>query len=284
MFKKSISYWSFPGGGSNTADYKTVFAAARKAGFDAVELAVDRTGILTPRSSEKQVRAIRAEAKAAGVEIASIATGMFWARSLSDPSKRVRESMLADAKRCLQIARWAGTDALLTIPASVAVPWNPKAKIIPYDVAYKRAKQAVRRLLPTAERCNVAVAVENVWNQMFMSPLELRDFIDSFKSRWVGAYFDVGNVVAFGYPEHWIDILGRRIKRVHFKDYDLNIGGLEGFCDLGKGSVNWPAVITALKKNYKHQYCTAEMMPPDRTLLSRTSKAMDIFFGRKRRA
>ena len=281
MFKKSISYWSFPGGLENAADYKQVFAEAKKRGFEAVELGVDRKGVLTPRSSEKAVRAIAADAKAAGVEIASVATGMYWARSLSDPSQRVRESMLEDTKRCLQIARWAGTNALLTIPASVDVFFLPTAKVVAYDVAYKRAKEAVRRLLPTAEKCKVAIAVENVWNKMFMSPLELRDFIDGFKSRYVGSYFDVGNVVAFGYPEQWIEILGRRIKRVHFKDYDLSKPGVAGFCDLRKGSVNWPAVMAALKKHYKGKYCTAEMMPPDKTLLARTSRAMDKIFGRK---
>ena len=87
--------------------------------------------------------------------------------------------------------------------------------------------------------------------------------------------------MAFGYPEHWIEILGRRIKRVHFKDFDREVGGLAGFCDLTKGSVNWPAVVRALKKHYKGVYCTAEMMPPDETLLQRTSKAMDKIFGRK---
>ena len=280
MLKKSISYWSFPGGGDNTADYPTVFAQAKKHGFEAVEICVAPKGVLTPRTSEKKVKAIADQARSAGVEIAGVATGMYWARSMSDPSKRVRDSIIEDTKRCLRIARWAGTDSLLTIPASVDASFIPGFKVVPYDLAYARAKDALGRLLPTAEDCGVALAVENVWNQLFMSPLELRDFIDAFKSPYVGAYFDVGNVIAFGHPEHWINILGRRIKRVHFKDYNRARPGLKGFCDLGKGSVNWPAVTAALRKHYTGQYCTAEM-PPSKTILPRTSKAMDTILGRK---
>ncbi|MFH0964204.1 MAG: sugar phosphate isomerase/epimerase family protein [Planctomycetota bacterium] len=281
MFKKSISYWSFPGGLENTADHAEVFAEAKRNGFEAVELCVDRKGVLTPRSTEKQVGRIRAAAEKAGVEIASVATGMYWTRSMSDPSARVRESIVEDTKRCLAIARWAGTDALLTIPASVDVFFNPKAKVVPYDVAYKRAKEGVRKLLPTAEKLKVAIAVENVWNKLFLSPLEVRDFIDGFRSPYVGAYFDVGNVVLTGYPEQWIEILGKRIKRIHLKDFKRAVATAAGFCDLGEGDVNWRAVTAALKKHYRQEYLTAEMMPPDETLLARTSEAMDKILGRR---
>jgi len=113
-----------------------------------------------------------------------------------------------------------------------------------------------------------------------LSPLELRDFIDSAKSRYVGAYFDVGNVLLTGFPEHWIRILGRRIKRVHFKDFKRSVGTVQGFCDLTKGDVNWKAVMKAFKDVGYDGPAVAEMMPPDKTLLLRTSKAMDKIFGR----
>src|SRR5690606_16928419 len=92
----------------------------------------------------------------------------------------------------------------------------------------------------------VQVCVENVWNKFLLSPLEMRGFLDGLKSSSVGSYFDVGNVLATGYPEHWIQLLGSRIKRVHFKDYRRAVGTADGFCDLLSGDVNWPGVVSAL--------------------------------------
>src|SRR5208283_203670 len=143
--------------------------------------------------------------------------------------------------------QWLGTDALLFIPGTVDVFFNPASEVIPYDILFASAKEGTQRLLRAAEQCKVALCVENVWNKFLLSPIEMRDFIDGFDSEFVAAYFDVGNVVAFGYPQHWIRILGKRIKRVHFKDYKIAAGNANGFCDLLEGDVNWHEVVKALK-------------------------------------
>ena len=136
-----------------------------------------------------------------------------------------------------------------------------------------------------AEKVGVSIGLENVWNKFLLSPMEMRDFIDKIDSDFVGSYFDVGNVLFNGYPEHWIKILANRIKKVHFKDYRIAAGGLHGFVDLLAGDVNYPAVIDALKSVGYDGYVTAEMIPAythyPETIIYNTSNAMDKILGVK---
>jgi len=281
--KKAISYWAFPGGLEGTKDLNECFREAAEAGFQAVELCCADTGRLSLRTTEKQCAQIRASAERAGVEIASLASGIYWSYSIG--SNRVADRNRAEqaAKKMLQIARWLGTDALLFIPGAVDVFFNPQAEVVPYDILFARARQGMKRLLKTAEQCRVALCIENVWNKFLLSPLEMRDFIDDFDSEYVGSYFDVGNVLPFGYPEQWIRILGKRIRRVHFKDYKAAVGTADGFCDLLEGDVNWPEVMRALKAVGYNGYCTAEMIPTYRhnpmVRIRNTSHAMDAILG-----
>ena len=112
----------------------------------------------------------------------------------------------------------------------------------------------------------------------------MRSFIDAVDSEWVGSYFDVGNVLYCGYPEHWINILGKRIKKVHFKDYMVQAGGLHGFVDLLAGDVNYPAVMESFKNIGYDGWVTAEMIPAykyhSETIIYNTSKSMDAILGR----
>ena len=131
----------------------------------------------------------------------------------------------------------------------------------------------------------MALCVENVWNKFLLSPLEMKAFIDEFRSSGVGSYFDVGNALQTGYPEHWIGTLGSRIRRVHFKDYRRNVGTIDGFCDLLSGDINWPAVMQALRAIRYDGWIAAEMIPPvpfykysPETLIHNTSRAMDAIF------
>jgi L-ribulose-5-phosphate 3-epimerase len=117
-----------------------------------------------------------------------------------------------------------------------------------YADALQRTFEALAALRNEAEARQVAIAIENVWNRFLLSPVEFAGLIDRVGSPFVGAYFDVGNVVAFGFPEDWIATLGTRIKRVHAKDYDAAKAGLAGFCPLGEGSVDWPRVTAALRE------------------------------------
>ena len=277
--KKSINYWSFPGGLEGTKDIAECFEEAKEAGFDAVELCCADRGALNLRATERQCTTIRKKAEKMELEIASMASGIYWGYNLG--CKKVSERNKAEqaTKKMLQIARWLGTDALLFIPGAVDVFFNPDAEVVPYDILFARIKPGIKRLLRMAEQCEVALCVENVWNKFLMSPLEMRDFIDSFDSQYMGSYFDVGNVLALGYPEQWIRVLGKRIKRVHFKDFKLAVGTADGFCDLLEGDVNWPKVMKALKTVGYRGYCTAEMIPTyslgPEVRIRNTSRAMD---------
>ncbi|MCS7066570.1 MAG: sugar phosphate isomerase/epimerase, partial [Fimbriimonadales bacterium] len=130
---------------------------------------------------------------------------------------------------------------------------------VPYDVAYARAQDALKRLAPEAEQRRVYIAVENVWNRFLLSPLEMARFIDEIGSEWVSVYFDAGNVLAFGYPQHWIRILGKRIKRVHVKDFRTDIGNIQGFCNPLQGDLPWMEVRAALESVGYEGYITAEV-------------------------
>ena len=135
-----------------------------------------------------------------------------------------------------------------------------------YDIAVERAREGVKKLLDVAEKVGVDLCVENVWNGMFYSPLEFIQFIDSFSSKRLGVYFDVGNGVGYHqHPPHWIELLGKRIRRVHIKDFNLNFGwiGAYSFCDLGAGQVPWAEVMAALRGVGYNATLVAEMMPWD---------------------
>ncbi len=297
---KSISYWSFPGGLENTAPYGPIFKKAAKLGYDAVEAAYDAAGVLSPKTTDKQCAEIKAQAKDAGVKIASVATGVYWGGSLTANKASVRKKAVEHTKTMIRLARQIGTDAVLVVPGAVNVFFDPKSELISYDEVWKRSTQSIRACLSTAKKYKVKMCLENVWNKFLVSPRDMCQFIDQFKSPQVKCYFDTGNIIPYGYPEHWIKILGRRLGRVHFKDHkwrflmDCNeVKGFKGFakgqawgtmaafCDLGAGDVDWKAVVKALKAvNYKGPV-TAEMLPPGPGLLSRTSKGMDKILGRK---
>ena len=282
--KKSISYWCFPGGLGGTKKIRAAMREAKAAGFEAIELAISEAGELTLKTGKADCTKIRAAADRIGIEIASVASGLYWAYNLGSPSAGLRRRAESALKRMLNIASWLGVDALLTIPAAVDVFFDPAAPVVPADLALERARAGLKRVLPTARKRKVALAVENVWNKLLYSPTEMRDFIDSFRSPWVRCYFDVGNVMAYGYPEQWIRILGRRIKRVHLKDFKVAVGTADGFCDLLEGDVNWPEVMKALGEVGYTSYLTAEMIPlyshcPQVRILN-TSNAMDAIMGR----
>ena len=150
--------------------------------------------------------------------------------------------------------------------------------LIRYDKAMERAKDATRRLLDVAEKVGVDLCVENVWNGFMYSPLEFAGFVDSFGSDRLGIYLDVGNLLGFHqHPPHWIELLGKRIRRVHIKDFQEAFGflGAYNFCNLGAGQVPWAETMGALRAVGYDSTITAEMMPWDPALLARTSAAMD---------
>ena len=138
------------------------------------------------------------------------------------------------------------------------------------------AREAINEVGEYAASLKIELAVENVWNGMFYSPVELASFVDSFNNPFLGVYFDIGNVMNHQqWPPHWIELLGKRIKRVHVKDFKLSVGTLEGFCDLLDGDVPWKETMAALRSIGYDGTMTAEMLPPQADTLAKASKALD---------
>jgi L-ribulose-5-phosphate 3-epimerase len=276
--KISASYWMFEGGLEATLPVADAMVQARDLGFDAIELCIGSQGALTHQMTQAQCEQIVAKARTLGIEIASVASGESWGSSPSDDDPVVRARIIDFTKKALQVTKWLGTDAYLFVPGAVDVFFLEKSPVVPYDVCYKRAKDAVSQLAPTAEKLGVTLAIENVWNKFLLSPLEMRDFIDSFGSKAVGSYFDAGNVLLTGYPEQWIRILGRRIARVHVKDFKKSVGTAEGFVDLLEGDVDFEAVKAALAGIGYDRYVTAEMLPHRPGRPEKTAAAMKKIF------
>jgi hexulose-6-phosphate isomerase len=213
---------------------------AREIGFEAFEVCVGLKGPVSLDATEEDIGAIRRHAAEIGIELCSIGSGLGWDFPVTSPDLKVRERGKETIARLLQIAQWLGVDSVLTVPGNV----TPDT---PYDLALENALAAIEDLVPVAERLQVCITLENVWNKFLLSPVEMRDFIDQFQSKYVGAFFDIGNIVLYGYPEQWIRILGKRIRMVHAKDFRTAVGNMDGFVMLMEGNVNWPAVMAAFR-------------------------------------
>ena len=278
--KKGISVWSFA-----ETEIEKIFALASDAGFDGVELALAEDGPVNLNSTKEDMEEIKKLADHYGLELYSLASGLYWQTNYTASNPEVRNKAIAITKKQLELASYLGMQSILVVPGAVGVEFEPGSEVVPYDVAYDRCKAALLELAPVAEEYGVEIGIENVWNKFLLSPLEMRDLIDSINSPFVGSYFDVGNVVYCGYPEHWISILGKRIKKVHFKDYRKDPGGLNCFVDILAGDVDYKAVKAGLDAIGYTGWVTAEMLPPytqyPETIVYNTSNAMDKFLGRK---
>ena len=276
--KISASYWIFDGGLDGSLPIKSAMEQASKMGFEGIELGIASQGVLTHNTSQAECEEIVREAEKHGLEISGVASGESWTTSPTANDEDVRKKIIDFTQKALQITHWLGSDAYLFVPGAVEVFFLPDAEVIPYDVCYQRASEAISQLVPVAEKLGVAIAVENVWNKFLLSPLEMREFIDNFNTSQVGVYFDVGNVLLTGYPDQWIRILGSRIKRVHIKDFKRSVGNADGFVDLLEGDVDFEAVKQALSEINYDGYVTAEMIPFTPGRPEKTAAAMKKIF------
>lgn len=282
--KKSISIWSF----YTTGPLEEKLALAREAGFLGFEIDLTEDGPVNLKSTANDLLAVRRAVEKSGLELSGLATGLYWGNNAVSSDGETRKRAAAILSKQLEAAQVLGLDAVLVVPGSVGVDFIPGCEVVPYETAYQRATDFIREMLPEAARRKVRIGIENVWNKFLVSPLEMRGFIDQFDSEWVGSYFDVGNALAGGYPEHWIEILANRIIRVHLKDYRRAVGSVDGFCDLLSGDVNWPEVVRALNAVGYDGWVTAEMIPPvpfykhcPEVLIHNTGRAMDAILALK---
>lgn len=284
MLIKSLNYWSLPGGLDGTLAVEECLEIARRYGFQAVELCIGEAGALGLDTDEARCRGILAYAEKLGISVASVASGLYWDYALGSDAPEDRERAVAALERMIRITSWLGARTLLTIPGAVDVFFQPGGAVIPYDTVWERAVAGLKRVLPLAEECGVALGIENVWNKFLTSPLEMARFIDQFESPAIGAYVDVANVLPYGYPEQWLRVLGPRVKGIHFKDFRRAVGTVEGFVDLLEGDVNWPTVMQAIGEIGYQGPVAAEMIPAYRhypeVRIANTSRAMDAILDR----
>ena len=251
-----------------------VLERLKDAGYHGVQLqmGVDK-GDVRLGMSDDELKAIVDLAAAKGMEIHSfMPTGLG---RIIDDDPAGREQSIEDFTQGLEIARKMGVKVMLVHPG----PVNEEA---PYDLAYQWVKEAFTRLAPVAERTGCCLAIENVWNKFLLSPLEARDFVDQFNTPAVRFYFDVGNILLYGFAEQWVRILGSRIAEVHFKDFKRSAGTGAGFVPLLAGDVNWPAVMRELRAIGYDGYVCAELgnyaYSNDR-MIRDTSAAMDAILA-----
>lgn len=277
--KKGINIWSF----SDQLSIAECAHIAKDAGFAGIELSLNAEGELGLDVTDSQLTTIRETVINEGLEISGLATGLYWEYAMTSDDPATRQQAIDICRKQLEVAAALEVDTILVIPGGVGVDFIPDYPIVVYDVAYERALEAISTLSKEAQAIGVQIGIENVWNKFLLSPLEMKTFLDEIHSDYVGSYFDVGNVVYSGYPEHWIAILGERIKKVHFKDYRREVGGLAGFVDLLAGDVDYPAVIEALRKIDYTNYVTAEMIPPykhhSNQIIYNTSYSMDAILA-----
>ena len=278
--KKGINIWSFPQG-----TIKESLTLAKDAGFEGVELAINASGELSMTSTEKEILEVKKTADDLGLSLYSLSSGLCWDLRLSDDDEKMREKAKDMIKKQLDTAKILGADTILVVPGVVNVEFSFPEKKVAYDVVYERSLESLNELKKYAEALQVHIGLENVWNKFLLSPMEMRDFIDKIGSAYVGSYLDIGNTLYCSYPEDWVRILGNRIKKVHFKDYRMQAGGLHGFVDLLAGDVDYPEVVKALNEIGYDGWVSAEMIPNYKhhtdAIIYNTSYAMDRILGRK---
>ncbi len=246
--------------------YRDRFQMAVDAGFAGIEM---RT-VTHPREAEE----VKEASAGTGLRIHSVMNEDHWAFPLSSPEPPAMERGVAGMETSLRNAKLWGADAVLLVPAVV----NPQTS---YQDAWTRSQKVIReRLLPLAQELKVVVAVEEVWNKFLLSPLEFARYVDDFASPWLKAYFDVGNVVFYGYPQDWIRTLGPRIAKVHLKDFQLDrSNGRFDWKNLGEGDIDWVEVRKAFSEVGYDGWVTTEISGGDAAYLKNVVARVDRFLA-----
>jgi L-ribulose-5-phosphate 3-epimerase len=244
--------------------YAERFALARAAGFDAIEMQTI--------ADRDDAHAVADAATKAALPIHSVMNADHWRYPLSSGDRTVVDRGVAGIETSLRNAASWGADAVLLVPAVVDAATS-------YGEAWRRSQQVIReRLLPLAADLRVIVAIEEVWNKFLLSPLEFARYVDELDSPWAKAYFDVGNVVFYGYPQDWVRTLGSRIAKVHLKDFQLDrANGRFGWKNLGDGDIDWPAVRRAFDEIAYRGVFTTELPAGDAAYLKDVSSRLDRF-------
>lgn len=236
------------------------FKLARDSGFEQIECATEE--------NQSVAEQIRKASEATGVRIHSVMNQAHWKYPLSSSDPAVVEQSMKGMETSLRNANFWGADTVLLVPAVV----NPQTR---YQDAWTRSQANIRKLLPLAQKLKVIIGIENVWNKFLLSPLEMARYVDEFKSPWVRAYFDVGNVVLFGYPQDWIRTLGKRIVKLHLKDFKFEKMNAR-FTNLRDGAIDWSEIYKALAEIGYKGSATVELESGDEAYLKDVAHRVDL--------
>ena len=263
-FKKALKLYMVGEGDSLLEKFQLV----KDLGYDGIELD-SPNGFKTDE--------ILAARDATGLDIHGVVDSAHWNQPFSHPDKKVRAQGVEAGRTAIRDAKADGATSVLIVPAVVG-------KTISYQDAWNRSQEEIAKLVPEAEAAGIQIAFENVWNNFLLSPLEMAQYIDSFKSKVVGAYLDVGNLVRYAWPEHWVEVLSSRIFKIDVKEYSrkkqTEEGIWKGFAvDLHKGDCDWPTVVKALRKIGYRGWFTAEMSGGNKEHLAKIAKDMDFVFS-----
>jgi L-ribulose-5-phosphate 3-epimerase len=253
-------------GAPRALSYLERFEMAKAAGFEGIEI-----GTIADAAEAQEIKGAAAKA---GLTIHSVMNADHWKFPLSSADPEVVAKSVAGMETSLRNAKLWGADTVLLVPAVV----NPETS---YQDAWTRSQKVVKeRILPLAQELKVVVGMEEVWNKFLLSPLEMARYVDEFASPWVKAYLDVGNMLFYGYPQDWIRTLGKRIQRVHIKDFKLDRGkGKFDWVNLGEGDVDWPEVRKALGEVAYDGWVTTEISGGDAAYLKDVVARFDRFLA-----
>lgn len=246
--------------------YADKFKLALDVGFEGIEI-----GTINDQAVAEE---IAKAAKATGLKIHSVMNADHWKFPLSSADPEVVKQSVAGMEMSFKNAKLWGADSILLVPGVV------DAKT-PYQDAWTRSQKVIKeRILPLAEQNKVVVGIEEVWNKFLLSPLEMARYVDEFKSPWIKAYLDVGNMLFYGFPQDWARTLGKRISRIHVKDFQLNRKESKfAWKNIGEGDVDWVEVRKALDEINYSGWITTEINGGDAAYLKDVVGRLDKFFA-----
>ena len=249
-----------------TLGWKERFALAKEVGFDGVEMQT--------MSDRAEAEAVARASEETGLTIHSVMNMAHWENPISSADPEVVKRSVDGMKTSLTNAALWKAGVVLLVPAVVNATTS-------YADAWTRSRRVIRdQLLPVAAGFKVTIAVEEVWNKFLLSPLEFVRYVDDFKSPYLKAYFDVGNVVLYGFPQDWIRTLGSRIVRLHLKDFRMDRSeGRFDWKNIGDGDIDWQDVRRALNEIGFNGWATTEIEGGERAYLSDVVKRVDRFLG-----
>lgn len=252
IMKKAINAWSIP----ENVTFEEMFSQISKAGYDGIELNIDKedssSHSLTLTTDKACLDKISELSKKYSLPVCSISTSLFAPETLGSDDEKCRESGKLIIRKQLEYALALGADGVLVVPGGIGENRSIKR-------AYENSFESLSSMKSEIAQGHIKVGLENVWNNFFASPVDMKNFIDSLDCKNIGAYFDVGNVMIFSHPEHWIEILGSRIMKIHLKDFIRTSGNAGTFVNLLEGSVCWAKVMNALRTAGYDGYLTAEV-------------------------